>query len=165
MLRKLRSQSREPGSGPPAESAATAAATDTSQEQRADNEISPEAVGQALDTGVGPTTDQLHHDCGCGERHVLAHGTGTFCVESLTRGSRQRGGVGTHTVTSNHVFDESYIGLLAHLSREDFLWLSAKSLLPAQMCRERFAESFLSAQSVPRVIGPLPRAGRWSGTA
>jgi hypothetical protein len=47
--------------------------------------------------------------------------------------------------------------LTAHLSWEDSLWLSAEGSLPAQPCRVASAESFLSAQSVLRVLGPVPR--------
>jgi hypothetical protein len=47
-------------------------------------------------------------------------------------------------------FAESNIPLPAHVQREDLTWLSAKSSLPAQRCRECCAESSLSAHSLCR---------------
>jgi hypothetical protein len=47
--------------------------------------------------------------------------------------------------------------LSAHVRREDLAWLSAKEPLPAGRRRVASAESFLSAEALPRGKQPLPR--------
>jgi hypothetical protein len=108
----------------------------------------PRAMALALGTEVGPTsvsgrlTPRL-----CREPPTGSWQIALLCRELSPRLSAQKWGP---------QFTPSVVdGPVTRAKWEFRLWLSAEPPVPAQRCRERSAESSLSAQAVPRANNPV----------